>query len=408
MKKVDIIFSANLNSIIGPVQTLKRVLTSHSFFQEKNYDLTVFSLDQMNGISSIANIQTNVVDKGNSAELVRKIKSIARFFAQHSFLYDALRIFYLLRTPLPLIKNYCSLNRDPQIMVFHNLYDCYCYLRYAKNVRAKIALFIHADSANNSMLLEYFPKARGTFVEKRLDSITRFVIDHVDRVVSISEIGARNFLIEYPQLNGRISLVINGISDLDENQKKYVKEKKRGSFKRNYRLISCGTINGRKGQWIVIEALHRLPEKIKEQIEYTVVGDGPQRMELENKVEGYSLQGCVRFVGAVANVDVYRYLAESNIAILMSRNEGLPLSLIEALRCGLAGISTKVAGIPEVILDGHNGVLIEPDVNQLFEVLLHINDYPWDEMGRKSRVLFEEKYTFERMRRNYLSLLESL
>ena len=63
----------------------------------------------------------------------------------------------------------------------------------------------------------------------------------------------------------------------------------------------------------------------------------------------------VIFKGAVPNAEVYKYLAEANIAILMSNNEGLPLSLLEALRCGLACISTRVAAIPEVILDNYNG-----------------------------------------------------
>ena len=208
-------------------------------------------------------------------------------------------------------------------------------------------------------------------------------------------------------LEGKVQAVVNGIDDIMPEQKIYLDKKRKDSYPRKYRLISCGSINGRKGQWIVIDALGRLPEEKRNSIDYTIVGDGPERVTLENKAKEYGLNN-VKFVGSVPNVEVYKYLAGANIAVLMSRNEGLPLSLIEALRCGLAGISTKVAAIPEVIIDGYNGVLIEPNVDQLSDILMHIGDYDWDEMGRRSRELFESEYTFNRMREDYLEMLNSL
>ena len=138
------------------------------------------------------------------------------------------------------------------------------------------------------------------------------------------------------------------------------------------------------------------------------MGDGPEKVTLEKTIEKYGLTHNVKFAGSVPNVEVYKHLAEANIAILMSRNEGLPLSLIEALRCGLAGVSTRIAAIPEVIIDGYNGILIEPDVDDLYNLLLRISDYDWDYMGKLSRKLFEEEFTFDRMKKNYLDMLQSL
>ena len=407
MKNVDIIFSSSLNSIIGPVQTLKRIISNHPFFFENGYVLTLFTLDHSEGTQALSKNQIGSVAKRNQSYFSRRMKEFARFLAQHSFLYDAFRIRQLLSTPKGFINDYRKHERTPQVIVFHYIYDCYSFLLHEKEKKAKIVLFIHADSAKSSMVLEYFPKAKGTYVEKKLDRIAEYVLERVDRVVSISKIGAKNFLNEFPQLEGRISVVVNGINDITFDQKKYVEDKRKESYSSKFRLISCGTINGRKGQWIVIEALNKLPNDIKNEIEYTIVGDGPQKVTLEEKVKEYGLNN-IRFVGSVPNVDVYKYLAEANIAILMSSNEGLPLSLIEALRCGLAGISTKVAGIPEVMVDGYNGVLIQPGVEQLYNVLLRIRDYEWEDMGRKSRILFEEKYTFERMRGDYLKMLQSL
>jgi len=405
--QVDILFSSRLDSIIGPVQTLKRIISNHPFFLENGYDLTLFTLDHPEGTNTLSKNQVNTVAKRNQSFCVKKIKEFTRFLAQHSVLYDTLRIKHLVSAPHKLIQSYLAQGRDPDIIVFHYMYDCYNYLLQEKHINANLVLFIHGDSAKQSMLLEYFPKAKGTTAEKELHDIADYVLSKVDRVISISKIGAKNFLEEYPQLEGKVGVVVNGINDITSEQKEYVEDKRKDDYSYKYRLISCGTINGRKGQWIVIEALNKLPKDIKDEIEYTIVGDGPQKVTLEEKAKEYGLSN-VRFVGSVPNVDVYKYLAEANIAILMSSNEGLPLSLIESLRCGLAGISTRVAGIPEVMVDGYNGVLMQPDVEQLYNVLLHIRDYDWEEMGRKSRKLFEDEFTFERMKGDYLNMLESL
>lgn len=407
MINVDIIFSFNLNSIIGPVQTLKRLVINHPFFLENGYDLTLFTLDNPGGTQSLSSCQTSSVAKRSQSFIVRKMKEMARFLALHSYLYDSLRIRKLLSAPTGLIQRYCSKNREPQVIVFHYIYDCYCYLKQVKDVSAKIVLFIHADSTKSSMLLEYFPKAKGTIVERELDDITQFVLDKVDRVISISKIGAKNFLREHPELEGRIGVVVNGIDDITTDQLQYVEETRKKPSVKKYRLISCGTVNGRKGQWIVVDAISKLPQRLLDEIEYTIVGDGPQKVTLEATVERYGLKN-VQFAGSVPNVEVYKYLAEANIAILMSSNEGLPLSLIEALRCGLAGISTRVAGIPEVMVNGHNGILIERSVEALSDLLLHLSDYDWEAMGQKSRVLFEEEYTFSRMKKDYLQMLQTL
>lgn len=407
MKSVDVIFSENLNSIIGPVQTLKRIVSNQSYFMENDYDLTLFTLDNPNGTQSLNLNQTRSVAKRNQSFGAKKLKEFARFLARHSILYDTIRINKLLAAPSDLILRYCSLDRQPDVIVFHYVFDCYNYLKQGKKGNSKIILFIHADSTRSSMLLEYFPKAKGTPVERKLDDITQFVLDKVDKVISISKIGARNFLREHPELEGRVGVIVNGIDDITAEQLQYIEDTRNRQSEKKYRLVSCGTINGRKGQWIVVDALSKLPKALLDEIEYTIVGDGPQKITLEATVKRYGLNN-VHFTGPVPNIDVYKHLAEANIAILMSSNEGLPLSLIEALRCGLAGISTRVAGIPEVMIDGHNGVLIDRSVEALNNLLLHISDYDWDEMGQKSRKLFEKEYTFNRMKNDYLQMLKSL
>lgn len=175
-----------------------------------------------------------------------------------------------------------------------------------------------------------------------------------------------------------------------------------------YRLISTGTICERKGQYIVIEALTKINKDILENIHVTFLGGGSQLYALKSFVKKNNLTNHVTFEGSVPKEIVYKYLRQSNIYILMSNNEGLPISIIEAMRSELPIISTKVAGIPELVSNNYNGLLIEPNVFQLTELLNNIEKYDWEMMGKNSRIRFENEFTFDKMREAYCNMLDSL
>ena len=119
------------------------------------------------------------------------------------------------------------------------------------------------------------------------------------------------------------------------------------------------------------------------------------RQQLEDYAQQLSTK--VNFIGNTKNVD--KYLIQADCFILFSKNEGLPISIIEAMRAGLPIISTKIAGIPELVEDGKNGYLVEPNTEELANLLLKIlKEYPdLEQMGKKSRKLFEQKFTKEKM-----------
>ena len=83
------------------------------------------------------------------------------------------------------------------------------------------------------------------------------------------------------------------------------------------------------------------------------------------------------------------YLTNSDACILFSKDEGLPISIIEAMRCGLPIISTRIAGIPEMIVEGISGYLVDVDeqqLSELFEKIL-IDRPDFVKMGKKSRII---------------------
>lgn len=397
-KTVDVIMMSPLNSIIGPVQTIKRIKRNHDFFLKEGYDISFFTADDLS---------KTVVDKirDTPLDIVIKLKVFLQYLSLNSRLYSIFRIYMTFRDSKRLLKHYISIDRNSDVLVFHSIYDCYVYMKYYRRVNSKIALFTHSDGLLFEQELIYFPKLKGGLIEKKLMKMADYVMHNVDIKPCIAKIEEKNLLFTYPQLKGKTCLVVNAIDDLS-NEEKHTADLIRGEYSApKYRLICSGSIQGRKGQRIIIEAIHLLNASLLKDIHLTFIGDGPERPSLEALVLEYSLSEYVEFKGSIPNLDVYKELARANIFILMSYNEGLPIALIEALRSGLAIIATNISGIPELVNENINGKLLNPDVGELLALLNCINGYNWNEMCNNSRKLFEEYYEFTRMRSDYLNML---
>lgn len=402
MIKLDVVVTESFHSITGVNQVLRREVMNHDFFLEKGIDSHTFTLDD------IGNTPVIVKAKNKNTQLIKILKGFARSLGLHSRVYSAFRLWLIVKNSKRIVDYYHSLNRNPDVIVFHSVYDSYQYLKKYGNGGKKIVQFIHADSAKMGMAFAYFPKLKGTFAEKQMNKLHQYVVENVDKVVSISEIGAKNFVQEFPQIKDKVVAIVNGIEDISNEQKQLLNEMKAKAYKHKYRLVSSGSINGRKGQWIIVHAMAKLNTDQLRQISLTLVGDGPERKELETFVKEHNLSDNVSFTGAVNNDKVFDYLISSNIYVLMSSSEGLPISIIEGLRCGLPVIATNVAGIPETVIDHQNGLLINRDVDELASVLANIDNYDWEEFGKESRKHYENKFTYLRMREGYANMINSL
>ncbi len=86
-----------------------------------------------------------------------------------------------------------------------------------------------------------------------------------------------------------------------------------------------------------------------------LVGEGPEWGAIESLVRQRDLGGNVRLLGQRG--DVPRLMAASDVVLLTSISEGIPLTLIEAMASGLPVVSTRVGGVAEVVADGQTGLL---------------------------------------------------
>ncbi len=129
-----------------------------------------------------------------------------------------------------------------------------------------------------------------------------------------------------------------------------------------------------------------------------IVGDGPLRPSLEEETRLYDLDGSVTFEGVRGNIP--DYLNAFDVFVLPSETEGLPLVLLEAMAAGLPVVASKVGGIPEVIENNLNGLLVSPaNPFEIAESIVRILDKPlWaGAMGRRGRAKIQNEFNAHNM-----------
>lgn len=131
------------------------------------------------------------------------------------------------------------------------------------------------------------------------------------------------------------------------------------------RLLFVGRLAPGKGVSLLLESLRRLRGKGID-VALTVVGDGEARADLEEEASSKGITEFVRFVGFESHEAIRQRLQESDIVVLPSFAEGVPVSLMEALAAGLAVVATAVGGVPELVEHERTGLVVPPgDVQAL-------------------------------------------
>lgn len=121
------------------------------------------------------------------------------------------------------------------------------------------------------------------------------------------------------------------------------------------RLLFVGRLAAEKGLPILLEAVARLDGATLD-----LVGDGPERKILEARTQALDISGRVRFFGYQTQQQIREILRQTDVFVMSSFTEGVPVVLMEAMAAGVPVVATQVGGIPELVHDGHNGLLVAP------------------------------------------------
>lgn len=124
-------------------------------------------------------------------------------------------------------------------------------------------------------------------------------------------------------------------------------------------LLSVGRLVPLKGLLDLMRAAKILQARRDDWL-CVVVGEGPQRKELEDYIQRDALQECVRPVGFVEDSRLPIYFQAADIFVMTSHSEGLPTALLQAMACETAVVSSNVGAIPEVVHEEITGLLVPP------------------------------------------------
>ena len=182
-------------------------------------------------------------------------------------------------------------------------------------------------------------------------------------------------------------------------------------------FLFVGRLIAKKGPRELVRAFARLRQLAPEiDTELVICGAGSLEAALRRDVEQLGLTQCVHLRGAVSSEAVRQAMGRAHIMVQHSVQteagdmEGLPVSLTEAAACGLPIVATRHSGIPEIVVDGVNGFLVEEhDIEGMAARMAELARAPhrWTAFGRAGRALVEEKFGKEAAITRYERLIEA-
>jgi colanic acid/amylovoran biosynthesis glycosyltransferase len=184
------------------------------------------------------------------------------------------------------------------------------------------------------------------------------------------------------------------------------------------RLMTVGRLVEKKGIPVALQAVARLLARRPDlNLCYHIIGSGEQEETLRRMIVAFGLQERAYLLGAQTREEIHRRLMEAHIFLLPSitdsdgDQEGIPVSLMEAMASGMPILSTLHTGIPELVEDGVSGYLApEGDVDEMSDRLERLIARPeqWPEMGQNGRRFVETHHDIHTLNRQLVDLYQRL
>ncbi len=249
------------------------------------------------------------------------------------------------------------------------------------------------DSGKTKKTLEDFlTSPEGGLYIRCLFRLQRFVFHRMSRIIVPSEF-LKEVLTKYYRVEPAKIRVIYNSANLP-NQSPSVNSQSFGKpcLITTGRLIQHKKIDG------IIRAVKELVEEFPD-IGLLIVGEGPERSNLEKFSREIGVEGKVKFYGRASHQETMNLLRGADIFILNSVYEGLPHTAIEAMSCRVPVVATNIKGTREVVKDGETGLLVSLDndrelVDKLAQLLK--NAELRSRLVENAYSIVEEKFTWEK------------
>lgn len=270
----------------------------------------------------------------------------------------------------------------------------YIIFRMAKTLRKKV--FVHTHGAE---FKEYYLSA-SPVIQKMITGMLK----NADKIIALGESWEKTLLQIEPKAS--TAVLMNSVP-IPVNSG-------RAPDQTFFSILFLAVLIQRKGILDLIAASAQVIQEAKKQrrqVIFHIAGDGELMKRAKKLVADYGLSDSYRFYGWIGEQQKKELLFNADLFVLPSYNEGLPMSILEALSYGIPIISTKVGSINEAVIEGENGYLIKAgDIQALASRMLDIMNSPSsNEMRIASRKLAEDKFSdkqyFEQVEEMYMNSL---
>ncbi len=247
------------------------------------------------------------------------------------------------------VKFGCALIAYPFLLLRYNIVHIhvsttvsanrkYFFFRLARLYRKKIVIHLHCGS-----------QLSGIWNDKYEDMFT-----NADRCLVLSQ-GIRDIVVGRTGRNDNVEVLYNPCPIVESNSNDDIREKT---------ILFAGTLYKEKGYLDLIDAFAKVYAKHSDW-QLILAGNGSQEEGLM-RINELGIQGGVKFLGWVSGKTKENAFRMASIFCLPSYAEGFPMAVLDAWAYGLPVVTTPVGGIPDIVIDGENGLLFSPgDVETL-------------------------------------------
>ncbi|MEK7673036.1 MAG: glycosyltransferase family 4 protein [Patescibacteria group bacterium] len=280
--------------------------------------------------------------------------------------------------------------------------------------------FLAINSAKTPIIVTEHDPFELTSLKKKFK---KWTLKKISKIVTVSENNKTLLAKLYPEISKKITVIKNGIDTtwwqsqllrFPDDEKDDIKKDLFKAEKDDFIITSIAELHERKGLKYLIEAMAEVSAKnfvrpAFRGLKLVIIGEGPDRKNLENLIKELKLEEKVILLGKQKNIP--KLLKSSDLFVLPSKREAFGLVLLEAMTIPLAIIASRVGGIPEVITDGKNGILVEPESSkELTKAIksLITNSDKRQALAEAGHKTVTEEFDAEKMAKEYEIIYEKL
>ena len=394
MNQINFLFTGFADAANGAATFFRSLIENRALFEDNGNTCKFYCQNLKNVLMVERQPKPSV-----SSTLHLKIRSVLYTSSKYSYLLTLFVVnLLLLRHARRVVSQIKSIN-DSDIWFSNDIFVAYYFLKKFPEAK-KISLVLHNDGDPTKMLFGDYPKLSKGVFKNNIESKVLSILKKSDNIIFLSDNSLERFNRKYSE----VKLIANRCVISNGVELPWV-ENNRSSGANSGKIvgISIGSINRRKGFDMLISAAEQM-KKDNLQIEINCLGDLSD-LSLVHRAKAFDN---IRFLGAKDRREVALALSNADFFILCSRDEGMPISIIEAMQYKLPIFATNVGAINQMFTDGREGVLINPTRESIYNVLSDIDNkkYNLKEMGKLSYEKYNKDYTVAKMILKYIKILK--